>query len=217
MAKLVAFLLPLFFLTGCIRFFPSSVSKVEPVPTMPVEPIADVVLRYATVLKHEKELNLEDSKIIYDDTLRRIRLDFISQHIGELCDARFLLVEIVEELLKRLNASHEARDLTLKRHFDYFDLEIYIHYQSFFIEYIDPLYIGWVTLVDGVSTFYAGDIFRFTLDVSHGRSEEYYKSRLFATIMKDSDKHYREIHPEPIDEKPDFGKGYESPTDWFSN
>ena len=51
-------------------------------------------------LQQNVQFHLEDSKIIYDETLRRIRLDFVSQHIGELCDARMILVEIVENLLQ---------------------------------------------------------------------------------------------------------------------
>ena len=31
----------------------------------------------------------------------------------------------------------QARNMSLKRHFDYFDITIYIHYESYYIEYID--------------------------------------------------------------------------------
>lgn len=208
-------IIPFFFLTGCIRFMPADKYEPPACPNMPVEPVADVVLRYATELKYEQELHLMDSRIVYDDSLRRVRLDFISQHIFELCDARLLLVDIVEELLKRLNASAEARNQMVKRHFDYFDLEIYIHYESYFILYTDPMYISWITLRDGISSFYAGDNALYALEKWHARSEEYYKSRLFATIMRDSEQNYKDTHPKPFELKPDFGKGYESPINWL--
>lgn len=166
----ILIIIPFFLLTGCIRFMPADKYEPPAIPCMPVEPVADVVLRYATELKYEKELNLMDSRIVYDDSLRRVRLDFVSQHISELCDARMLLVDIVEELLKRLNASAEARNQVVKRHFDYFDLEIYIHYESYYILYTDPMCISWITLHDGITSFYAGDVSLYYLDKWHARS-----------------------------------------------
>lgn len=217
MYKFFAILIVFFSLTGCIRFFPSAKYEAPVIPTMSVEPVADVVLRYATELKYEKELNLMDSRIIYDDSLRRVRLNFVSQKILELCTARTLLVDVVEGLLKRLNESADARNQTFKRHFDYYDLEICIHYESFYVRYDDPMYISWVTLCNGISSFYAGDVFSIRLDKWHARSEEYYKSRLFVTIMRDSEQQYKETHPKPYDIKPNFGKGNESPIDWFGS
>ncbi len=216
MYKFFAYLFSLFCLAGCIRFFPTSTQETPRIPRVSIEPVSEVVLRYATELKHEKELELTDSRIIYDDTLRRIRLDFVSQKIMELCEARMTLVDIVENLLERLNSNGNATEQTLKRHFDYYDLEIYIHYESYFISFIDPMYISWITLCNGISSFYSGEVFLERLDSWRARSEEYYKSRLFVSVMRDSEKEYEKTHPKPLDEKPYFGRGIEAPTDWMS-
>lgn len=216
MSKIFPILLPLLFLSGCIRFFPSSHQITTAPPEISIEPVSDVVLRYATELKYDHELELEDSQIFYDDSLRRVRLQFYTQKIIELCDARFLIVEIVEELLARLNASGAARDQMLKRHFDPYDLDIYIHFGSFFVTYVDPAYISWVNLREGITTFYSGDLFLMRLDTWHARSEAYYKSRLFATIMKDAKENYKHTHPVPTDERRYFGRAYDAPVDILS-
>lgn len=216
MYKFFAFLISLFCLTGCLRFFPTTTYNPPVIPRPDVAPVASVVLDYATKLKHEKDLHLDDSRIIFDDSLRRIRLDFHSQDIMELCDARFLLVDIVEELLERLNNNEMASEQSLKRHFDYFDLEINIHYECFYIHFCDPMYISYITLCNGISSFYSGEVSLVRLDSWHARSEEYYKSRLFANIMRESEKIYDATHPIPQDERKYFGRSVEAPTDWFS-
>lgn len=121
---------------------------------------------------------LEDSVIFYDnDYLDSIWIKFITQDICELWDARRMLVDIVEGLLTRLN--NDARLVPFARDgvFTPENIDVYIVYESYFIRYVDPLYVQSVVMEDGMSYFYAADVYTPS-DYWHQRVEPYHKTRL---------------------------------------
>ncbi len=159
------------------------------------EELSRVILTYANELKHEKRMRLEDSKVSYKDHIHIIHMEFISQDILELKEARELLVDIVEGFLDRLNDDpYLERDSEGPITAD--NLEIYVNFQSYFGEYDDQFYVGWMGLNNGSSYFYAFDIKQFEeIDWWHYRSEWYYKSRQFVEIERAAEEGYQAAHP----------------------
>src|ERR1700722_2480364 len=58
--------------------------------------ITHAIQHYFAYLRHVKLLRLEDSSVYYDAKINTVRMEFVSMKVMELCDARELLVDIVE-------------------------------------------------------------------------------------------------------------------------
>lgn len=145
---------------------------------------SEVIIPYAVELKYTERLRFEDSKVYYDDFAERFRVIFSSQEILELCEARDLLVTVVEGLLERMNASAGVTGS-----FDHFpivadDLELYFSFESYDIEYNDGTYIAWMSLHDGTVRYLSGLIKNPRIDFWNTRVEPYYKSLEFVQITR---------------------------------
>lgn len=169
------------------------------------EELSRIVINFATKMKIDKHLELEDSWAAYDDYILKMCLEFSSQRLLTLYDARLLLVEVVEELLYRLN-----NNTIISFELDHFpftarDLDIKINFESFYGRYIDELYIGLVWLQAGCVHYYAFDRKDPSLngiDWDHHRFEPYTKARELALIKKQADlpyiEHIENPHPPKI-------------------
>lgn len=158
-------------------------------------PFSEVIIPYSQELRRTRRLRFEDSKIYFDNAVRRFRVIYSTQDILELCDVRELIVHVVEGLLERMN-SHPDVEVT----FDHApitadDLEIYISFESYFIEYVDPHYIAWVSLHDGFVRYYSGVLKDPRQDFWHHRIEPYAKARTFVQISQDAEEQYLRAHP----------------------
>lgn len=148
-------------------------------------PFSEIIIPYATELRYTKRLRFEDSKLYYDENFaRRFRVIFSSEAILELCEARDLMVTVVEGLLERMNASGGVTSA-----FDHFpieadDLELYFSFESFDIEYNDGTYIAWMSLHDGLVRYITGWIKNPRIDFWDARIEPYYKSLQFVQITR---------------------------------
>lgn len=154
------------------------------------EEISRIVLYFSAKLKKEKCLELEDSKVCYDDKIEYIYLKYSSMDLITMCEARLLLVELVEEFLERINQNSLIKFQTLNRPFTADDLKIEINFESFYATYIDPLYIGLISMDNGMVTYYAANIRILLNDWSDQRIEPYFKSRELALIKKEADAAY---------------------------
>src|SRR5262249_3475642 len=65
--------------------------------------ITYAVQHYMAYLRHVHRLRLEESAVYYHDTIHTLRMEFVSMDVWEVCDARELLVDVVEGLLYELN------------------------------------------------------------------------------------------------------------------
>lgn len=165
------------------------------------EAISTIIINFATKMKIDKHLELEDSWAAYEDYITRLCLQFSSQRTLTVYDARLLMVELVEDLLYRLN-NNEIVSFELDHYpFTANDLDVKINFESFYGRYIDELYVGLVWLQAGCVHFYAFDRKDTELngtDWDHHRFEPYTKSRELALIKKQADLPYIE-HIEPPD------------------
>lgn len=167
------------------------------------EALSSIVIHFSTKMKIEKHLELEDSWAAYNDYITRICLQYSSQRLLTVYDARLLLVELVEEFLYRLN-NHTLVSFELNHYpFTADDLDVKINFESYYGRYVDPLYIGLVWLQAGCVHFYAFDrkdnyTYLNGIDWDHHRFEPYTKSRELALIKRQADLPYIE-HIEHIE------------------
>lgn len=187
-------ILPLLFVllsSCCFRNeynLPVIVQKVD------VNSFSEVIIPYATELGHTHRLRFEDSKVYYDDFVERFRVIWSTQQIVEVCEARDMLVNVVEGLLERMNANPQ-----IIGSFDHYpitadDLEIYFFYESYYIEYVDPTYMAFVSLHDGTVRYINGLIKNPRIDFWDIRTETYDEAYRFATLAKASEQAYQEAH-----------------------
>jgi hypothetical protein len=166
-------------------------SKIVPVGPMvkkiDSEELSRLVLTFSNEWKSVHHLELEDSWAAYDNGIKKICLRYSSQRLLDLKEARLLMVELVEEFLKRIN-NHTILGFELDSYpFTAEQLDVRINFESYFGMYVDPLYIGLTWLQAGCVHFYAFDRKDNDIDWDHHRFEPYSKSRELALIQKEID------------------------------
>lgn len=146
---------------------------------------SETIIPYAMEVAHDHHLRFEDTRVYYHNaTAERVMIIFTMQAAMEVCEARFLLVDVVEGLLEQLNSDPRIVDAFDHQPITAYDLEIYFNVESFYVEYVDPTYMAWVSLHDGIVRFYDGIIKDWHKDFWHARVEPYWKSLEFVEIMR---------------------------------
>ena len=151
------------------------------------------IIRFTTRLNREKGLTLEDSRAYYTECTEKIRLVFSSQKCPEIPESRELLVDVVEGLLNAINNNPSIRADLCIAPFTVADLEIYIHFESYFSEYVDPFYVGRIELDEELAVYYMATQKQSYFDEWHSRYEPYYKTLEIARAQREADL----IYPRP--------------------
>lgn len=151
----------------------------------------NVTLHQSARWSHKHRWYLEDSWISYDNfgIVNGIRLQYRTQNILELQEARAMLVDFVEEYLELLNASPDT-SAYLAEGFSASNLQIYIDFQTFWGLYADPMYIGWVVLEDGMVYYYNFDVKNIYDDYWYSRIESYNKSKEVVRLERLAEEDY---------------------------
>ena len=176
------------------------------------EEMSSIVINFSVKMKREKHLELEDSWIAYDDYIKKICLQYSSQRLLTVYDARLVMVELVEDFLYRLN-NNEIISFELD-HFPFTanDLDVKLNFESYYGRYIDELYVGLAWLKGGCVHFYAFDRKDDGIDWSHDRFEPYSKSRELALIKRAADLPYVDKVNSGSPHNPLMFDRYSSPT-----
>lgn len=155
-----------------------------------------VTIHQATRLAHKHRWYLEDGWAYYnaEGTVHRIRLQFRTQNILELQEARAQLVDLVEEFLETLHANLET-SMNLQDNFSADNLQIYVDFQTYWGLYGDPFYIGWMVLEDGLVYYYDFDVKNRNVDYWYSRIESYNKSKEVVQIERESEEDYQNSLP----------------------
>lgn len=169
----------------------SCTSKIVPegpwVKKIDSEAMSRLVINYSVDMQKSHHVYLQDSWMAYDDSIKRMCLRYSSQRLLTLEEGRLLIVEMVEEFLKRVN-NHAILGFEVETFpFSADNLDVQINFESFFGEYVDELYIGLIWLQCGCTHFYAFDRKDNNLDWDHHRFEPYFKSRELALLKKEAD------------------------------
>lgn len=145
------------------------------------------VIPFTMELERTHRMRFEDLKIYqFDDGqgVRWVRLILSTQNIMDLCQSRELIVDVVEGLLERLNSDPVILESFAHRPITASDLEIYISFESFYIEYLNPTFIAWISLLDGDVRYFSGVIKDFHKDWWNSRLEPYYKAKDIVMITR---------------------------------
>lgn len=152
--------------------------------------LCDLLVAYSVILRHDYHLRLETSGIYTaDNGSKKIRLVYISQDILDLCEARSLLVDVIEGMADYVKLSGVPLSVN--------DIDLRINFESFFGLYVDPLYNGYILLQDGVVGYYAfkDKVKDNTENFWYERIEPYFKSYQFVTVTRKAEESYRNAHP----------------------
>lgn len=157
-----------------------------------------VTERQAASLAHKWRWYLEDSWISYDDfgVVDTIKLQYRTQNILELQEARSKLVDMVEEYLQMLADTPETGAF-LAPDFSADNLLIYVDFQTYWGLYGDPEYIGWMVLQDGMVYYYDFNVKDFRVDYWSSRIESYNKSREVVHCEREAEEGYKLSLPPP--------------------
>jgi hypothetical protein len=154
--------------------------------------IVHSIQHFLPYLRHEKRLRLEDSKVWYNEKVNSIHMEFTSQDVLEIREARFLMVDLVEGLLAELNRNPIIAPEFIQYPLNPENLELYIDFESYHGLYVDPFYVGWMKLEGGMTTFYAFDLKYDGTNLWNFRVEPYFKSRELTIFERESEDIFEE-------------------------
>lgn len=158
------------------------------------EQITRVVQDFTVGLKHDEELNLEQANVYFNEGIHTIQLEFTSQRILDICEARMLIVDVAEGLLCRLNQDPVLMPQYSTNPLLSEALEIYISCESYYCRYLDPFQIQWIGLEDNEVTYYAWDLYDDDKSCWHSRHEPYATARQIAFAQRDAEMGYQKNH-----------------------
>ena len=191
----LCFIVLAFFLSGCCLMPHVTLPPGERINT---EEVTRIIQELGVILKFEKNLDLEDSNVFYGPYINTIQLEFSSQSLIEMCEARELIVDVVERLLSMLNTNDILGPQFANYPFSSDNLEIYINFESYYGLYIDaPGYIGWMYLEDGICFYYTFEIKNADHESWHFRREPYSKSREIVVYEREAQDKFQEVIEPP--------------------
>jgi hypothetical protein len=185
MRAILCILATLIFITGCTPKKPRPLTRCG--YNADSEEITNVIISYSRELKDSHRLFLHDSRVIFDDKIKKVRVDYTSQQSVELCEAREILVDVTEGLIDRFRNHVELRSAFNNRPISPQDLEIHITFESFFNKYVDPAYMAYIILENSWSFFYSSELNMAFTDIWMQKVEPYYKTKQFVTFSREAE------------------------------
>lgn len=186
MRRLTSILLLSICMTSCsLGWFGSTYPEIES------DEVSRVIITYSEKMRYERNLELEDSVIAYETDINRIRIDYSCMDALGVWDARALLVDTVEGLLGRINSNQKIIANLSHSEMTAENLEIYIRFDSFYVQYIDLTSVGLICLKDGLVTYFAQDALNCEVDCWHSRTESYNQSKNFIASKRQGDALYK--------------------------
>ncbi len=155
-------------------------------------PVTSAIQIFSIEMEKKHKVHLEHAKTFYDDGISKIQLEFSSQNIIDLCEARKLIVDMTETFLAKINRN-PLISMDLKNYpFSANSLELYITFESYFGKYIDPNYIHWICMEDNLVDYYLFDLIDPLTNKWKSRHESYPTSREIAVFQQEAEKQYEE-------------------------
>lgn len=197
----------IFLCTGCMR----GTTPIQPVKFVNSSEMTWIIEKVMAKWENEegRRLRLAHSEIRYRGNRMTLRLELFSQAILEVRYARYLMADFVEDILREINTNPIVSEGLVSYPFSPDQLCIDINFESFFGKYVDPLYIGYIEMRQGMMRYYAFDQKDQERYLWHARCEPYFKTREIASIQRATRKQFDLEHmcPEPgyIEEYFDIG------------
>ncbi len=149
-----------------------------------------IAQKLAVKWNKELHLHLEDSNVYYGNNIHTLRFEFTTMSILTIKEAREMIVDVVEGILRGVNTSPIVAAELQAYPFTSENLEIYIDFKSFYNTYVDPYKVGFISLEDGEVKFWASDVKDNRLYGWHYRIEPYFKSRELVQLGRAAEKEY---------------------------
>jgi hypothetical protein len=194
--KYIILLLSAFFLTGCCCGGTDSLPQDPPVLYKKIESEEMSWLTAQLAVKWEKELSLkiENSAIYYGNSIHTVRYELTSMAILDVKEARERLVDVVEDILSGVNRNPILSEELFSYPLAPENLEIYIDFKSFYNIYVDAAKVGFISLENGISKFWASDVKNYQFYDWHTRIEPYFRSRETVQLERAAEEQYAEEH-----------------------
>jgi hypothetical protein len=193
MRKYLTLLSSLLLAVGCIRQGP------PPPPMKLISPpemtwiVEKIMAKWEN--QEKRRLRLEHSEICYCGNTPMLRLELSSQAILEMCEARFLFADFIEDLLREINTDPIISGQLSEYPFTPEQLLVDINFESFFGKYVDPFYIGYIEMRAAIVRYYAFDQKDRERYIWHARCEPYLKTREIAAIQRETRKQFHLQNP----------------------
>lgn len=199
MTKLHLSFLSRFLVLAGLGFLVSCTAAHGPwVKVVDTEEMTWIVQKVAADWKHNQgqRLRLEHSQVHYTNKFTTLSLEFSSQEILEVEQARNLLVDLTEQLLREINTNPIVGG-ELASTFTADNLSIEINFESYLGEYVDPFYVGCAKLHHGFAYYYAFDLKDENRYSWHSRVEPYFKTREVSMLSRAAEKLWDEVNDCP--------------------
>lgn len=146
--------------------------------------LVNVVFGWGTEIKYKEGTIMCSSCAVMDKKIKTIRMEFVSQDIFELQEARNFLVYVVEGLLERVNEYATLSGSLDTRPFSPQNLEIIVTYESFHNYFVDPTYNGRTALINGEVVFNDSNVYNSDVDEFGCKHEPYFLTKQLVDIEK---------------------------------
>lgn len=146
----------------------------NPVLSIHGQEVTAIVQGLSVNFKHSHHLYLDHAYTYYNDAgIQTIQLQYHTQMLVDVCDARKLIIDLSGFLLSALNQNPFLLPEFAHGFFSPYNLEIYIEFESYYLRYVDPYYIKWICMEDGMISYYAADLDDNDKSCWHVRRESY--------------------------------------------
>lgn len=129
---------------------------------------------------------------------RTIVLEYYSQELLELEDARDLIVHMTEFVINKVNKHPFLFRTMPNAPIDASHLNIRVEFESFYGVYVDPLYVGRVELRDNVVHYYAFTALNCDTIVFERHIEDYTTARMITQVKQEVQMEHRALKVKPI-------------------
>jgi|GEM_PF-3107662 len=138
-------LISLFLLSACA----------PPEVIYPSKDLTRVEIFHVEELKQRYDIRLDQASTLYNPAIGGLCLRYTSEELFDLCQARNLLVDLVDSLLEKINTDAYVASQLTTYPLNYENLDLVITFDSFFGEYCDLQYVNQIRMDSGYVTFYA--------------------------------------------------------------
>ncbi len=144
--------------------------------------LVDIIYGWGAQLRYDRGILLCSSCAVFDTKIKKIRMEFNSQDLLELIEARKLLVYIVEGLLRRVNNYIGIEGVMSIRPFSFEQIEIVINFESFHGLFVDNQYNGRTTLLAGIASYADFSAYNSQVPIFGCKKEPYLLSKQLVEI-----------------------------------